>query len=170
MIYKLLLHSSSLIIISDDQFVRKRAKKTRFWRDPQTDQLICEICEESFPSAVEFRSHWMNNCLTIKRSFNWPPKSSAPENLGLGPFPSILAVCRLVHLEAAPLLYRSNQLGFGNATTLSDFRWSTDARLSKYVERLHIRFPLCLEQDLRGSTYTGKDEWWRYTRWRMRHP
>lgn len=53
-------------------------------------------------------------------------------------FPSILQVCRLIHLEACPLLYSLNTFRFDHPSALSAFRWRSDPKNAAAVKEFTI--------------------------------
>ena len=62
--------------------------------------------------------------------------------------PELLRSCRLVHSEAAPLLYQSNALRFEEAATLSLFRWRADMQQAAFVQNIHVMLYRCRSVDM----------------------
>lgn len=79
-------------------------------------------------------------------------------------FPSILHVCRLIYLEACPLLYSLNTFRFHHPSALSAFRWHSDQENVTAVKQIVIDVD-CLNFNkwkpyiISGKTLTSTRDW-----------
>ncbi len=53
---------------------------------------------------------------------------------------SLLQTCHLIRHEASPILYSRNSFQFSDASTASNFRWSTDCAQAVAVQEIGIKF------------------------------
>ena len=52
---------------------------------------------------------------------------------------SLLQTCRIIRLEASPILYSKNSFHFADPATASNFRWSTDCAQAKATQEIGIK-------------------------------
>ena len=64
---------------------------------------------------------------------------------------ALLQTCRLMRLEASPILYTRNGFHFSDPATASNFRWGTDCTQAGAIQEIGIRF---------GSNYFRRFETW----------
>ncbi|KAL8953308.1 MAG: hypothetical protein Q9222_000832 [Ikaeria aurantiellina] len=140
-IYRLILSDSSShypLFIPRDHFARR--KKEPAYR--------CDTCHEVFKNAQRLETHlgrYRNGEPCRPPSYKIPAIST-----------NLLRTCRLIHTEAAPLLYRANAFYFTDPRTLHNFRWRTASKLSAWVEELVI------EQSARWIGELQTKEWGPY--------
>lgn len=95
--------------------------------------------EERIPIAISLRDfpRRSERLRALKRTHDaHPPKVLPVKRPSL--FPSIIHVCRLIHLEACPLLYSLNSFKFDQPSALSAFRWRSGAINAAEVKRIII--------------------------------
>ena len=150
MIYTLLLHSVAEILIPSDQFKRQRNSKIF------GIYKLCELCGRSFGQIENYLSHRDIGCGQLSRLMKSPQQT--PDI-----WPALLRTCRLIHSEAAPLLYRTNDFRFEDAATPNFFRWSTDQAQSPLIERIHVLMPFTRHRIPRKrERYHEQNPWWQY--------
>ena len=126
MTYKLLLIQGYGVAIAHDAL--KRIKPARDGNQPR-------VCTDS---GIFFSND--ANLVIYRRSIPYRSRLELPNNPELPDLPhmntAIIHTCRLIHDEAAPVLYKYNSFCFSDLTTADNFRWNT----SKYA---------CLIQEIR---------------------
>ena len=139
MIYTQLLHSAAEILVLSVQFKRQRK---------------C-IGNGNYTLCTRHESHGPYQSMGCGQSSRWPKRPGQIPSL----WPALLRTCRLIHREAAPLLYRSNTFCFEDAATLSSFRWVTDQAQAPLIKNIHVSMPR-----MPGSRkiYHCSNAWWQY--------
>ena len=150
MIYKVLLHNSADILIPSNQFKRQRSSKVGIYQ-------LCALCGRSFGRMESYMSHGYLGCGQSSNLMRWPKRPEQAPSL----WPAFLRTCRLIHAEAAPLLYQSKTFRFEDAATPNCFRWSTDQAQAPLIESIHILIP---RRGISRNTtnYHNRNPWWRY--------
>ena len=153
MIYTELLHSASDILIASNQFKRQsNSKGFGIYK-------LCALCGRSFGQVESYLSHQTIGCGHSPSLMRWRKRPDQDSSL----WPGLLRTCSLIHLEAAPLLYRSNVFRFEDAATLKSFRWSTDQAQAPFVERVHVLMPFTRHRRRKDrESYHARNPWWRY--------
>lgn len=153
MIYTLLLHSVAEILIPSDQFKRQRnSKRIGIYK-------LCELCGRSFGRIESYMSHRYIGCGQSSSLMRWPKSPEQTPNI----WPALLRTCRLIHREAASLLYRSNDFRFEDAATPNSFRWSTDQAQAPLIDKIHVLMPFTRHRIPRNrARYYGQNPWWQY--------
>ena len=148
MIYELLLIQKRGICIPSDTFVRRDYGRT------DSGPCECLYCGLLFLSDHGCRQHIAkNHCHTTFLTYRYLPHLHLPDVTT-----SLLRTCRIIRLEASPILYSKNIFHFDAPSTASNFRWSTDSEATKVQE---IRIKLGSEYYQRVSrwvTYFTKQE------------
>ena len=158
MIYTLLLHSVAEILIPSNQFRRQKNNNgIGMYKS-------CVLCGRSFGRIESYTSHQYLGCGQSSSLMRWPKRPEQAPNL----WPALLRVCRLIHVEAAPVLYQSNHFRFEDAATPNAFRWFTDQAQSPFIKVVHVLMPFSGNRIPRdGEKYIARNAWWLYF---MRNP
>lgn len=149
MIYTQLLLSAAEIYIPSNQFKRQRnSKGVGMYK-------LCALCDRSFGRIESYMSHQCLGCGQLR----WPKRPEQAPSF----WPALLRTCRLIHHEAAPLLYRTNTFRFEDAATPNSFRWSTNQVQAPSIQRIHVLMPSTrLRTPRRRERNHGRSPWWQY--------
>jgi len=160
LIYKLVLHSPQGIFVPPEYFKRKRTSRHLIPATPFA--WTCRFCGLSLDVRSRIRFHIAYDCRQTFSSNSWLLTRFGPKgHRGPGLSPALLRTCRLIHLEALPILYRSNSLRFEDAAALSAFRWGTDTEQAGFVRNINITLTLgCAEKA--PYRMTNLNPWLRY--------
>ena len=153
MIYTLLLRSIAEILITSNQFKRQRnSKGVGIYK-------LCALCGRSFGRPESYMSHQYMGCGQSSNLMRWPKRPEQPPSL----WPALLRTCRLIHREAAAILYRSNSFRFEDAAGPNSFRWATDQAQAPFIERIHVLMPF-MRHNVAGDRvrFHGRNPWWQY--------
>lgn len=107
--------------------ILKRDKSYRQCSRPH----CCQCCFAAFSNAEGLDRHNLCGC-----SFGClftPEMPSLPDDST-----PILRVCRLVHLEASPILYTKNAFYFSNPVTIPLFLWNADRTQAPLIQEIIV--------------------------------
>ena len=130
MIYEMLLIQEGGMSITSDTFARRNYRRTG--SVPQ-ECFVCGLVFLSNDGCTQHIAKYHGRRMLSWRTSAWPllpllPKVSI----------SFLQTCRLIRLEASPILYSRNKFHFPDSATASNFRWSTDC--AQAVQEIGINF------------------------------
>ena len=129
MVYELLLIQKGGILIPSDIFVRRDYGRTG------SIPYECSLCGLVFLSKEGCWRHISKyQDILNKGCYNLPSSPPLPEVSV-----SILQTCRVIRLEASPILY-SNCFHFCDPATMSNFRWSTDCAQAGSIQDIGFKF------------------------------
>ena len=138
MIYELLLIQEGGMCIPSDIFARRDYGRTG------STPFECTLCGLDFLSDYgclqhinkrHHRRRYNSDTPRDNRQFLRPRRPLLPE-VSI----SLLQTCRLVRLEASPILYSKNGFHFSDPGTVSNFRWGTDIAQAGAAQEIGIRF------------------------------
>lgn len=147
MIYEMLLIQDGGMSIPNGHF--KRIKPSRDGPMP----LSCSRCSKLFASDKDPLHLSHDKHYNVQHSRMSTSSSSILPELPAAS-PSILCTCRLVHLEALPILYTKNTFCFSDPATASTFCWKADRTQAILVQEIVIR--------LLSPLYRVRDPWLKY--------
>lgn len=127
MIYELLLIQEKGMFITSDTFARNGRK------DPRPHEcLICGLVLLSEEGCLQHLARFHRSPEFRIKQILRPllPKVSI----------SLLQTCRLIRHEASPILYSRNSFQFSDASTASNFRWTTDCAQAVAIQEIVIKF------------------------------
>ncbi len=142
MVYNLLLRGPQEVFVASGQFKRKSISRVGK-SAPSSASFTCRGCGLAIGgSRSVFYRHRLFYCNKSRYNNAWSlTELDRNEYEGSGLSPAILRTCRLVHLEAVPILYRTNSFRFEDAAAARQFRWQTDMQQAGYVQKIHIMLP-----------------------------
>lgn len=141
MVYKELLVQEGGMSIPSDAFKRLKAPR----QDPRP--AYCGFCGAVFSNRDGLSQH---RCL-FRRFRSMGDDSDVPDLPAAST--SILCVCRLIHLEALPILYTDNTFYFSSPATARAFLWNADRTQAVLIQAIIITLANTKPSDL----------WWKYT-------
>ena len=126
MIYELLLIPEDILFIPSDLFKRRRHPKTV--SKPQ-QCLVCQILHMRNCEGRQHIPNLSNQGTTPRRPYSqWLPEVNI----------SLLRTCRLIRLEASPILYSKNRFCFSDPAAANNFRWVTDSARAGATQEVMI--------------------------------
>lgn len=146
MIYELLLVQEGAMFLTSDIFARRD-----YGRQDSTSYL-CELCGytslSSYGCQHHINKHHSRGGLSFRQQLGPPlPIVSV----------SLLQTCRIIRLEASPILYTKNAFHFSDPTTATNFRWCADCAQIVAVQDIGIYLhSLLFTQFSLWSTYLTK--------------
>lgn len=129
MIYEMLLIQEGGMFIPSDIFARRNYRRTGLL--PQ-ECGVCGLVSLSDDGCIQ---HIAKHHGRIFWSYWHPVRPLLPEIST-----SFLRTCRLIRLEASPILYSRNSFHFSDSATASNFRWSTDCAQAGAIQEIGIKF------------------------------
>ncbi len=140
MVYEKLLIQEGGMSIPNDVFKRVRAPRRG------SRPVYCGICTAVFSNDDD---HTRHRCL-------FQLFKSDTDDLDIPNLPatstSLLRVCRLIHLEALPILYTKNAFYFGSPATAHAFLWKSNRTQAVLIQELIITL----------AHPDSPDLWWEY--------
>ena len=129
MIYEFLLIQDVGICIPSDLFVRRDYGRTE---SRPSECLYCGLVFMSDHGCLQHirKFHRRTSSLT----YRYPPHLLLPEVTI-----SLLQTCRIIRLEASPILYSKNNFHFADPNTASNFRWRTDYAQASAIQEIQIK-------------------------------
>ena len=129
MIYEMLLIQDGGMSVPCDVFARRHHKRK------DSVPYECDYCGLVFLSRDGCEKHIANrrgHMSAVARALSKPllPHVST----------SLLQTCRIIRLEASPILYSKNSFHFSDSATASNFRWATGSAQAGAIQELGIRF------------------------------
>ena len=129
MIYELLLIQKEGMFIPSDIFARRDYGRTG------SIPYECMFCGLVFLSHEGCVRHVAKHHSRADPAFQHPSRPLLPE-ISI----SLLRTCRLIRLEASPILYSRNTFHFSDPATMSSFRWGTDYVQAGAIQEMGIKF------------------------------
>lgn len=129
MIYEMLLIQEGGMFIPSDTFVRRDYGRTG------SIPYECKLCGLVFLSPYGCAKHGITHHSCVEVAAHRLLDTLLP-----GVSISLLQTCRLVRLEASPILYSGNSFHFCDPTTASNFRWSTHCAQVGAIQEIGIKF------------------------------
>ena len=129
MIYELLLIQDVGMCIPSDFFVRRDYGRTS---SRPCECLYCGLVFVSDHGCVQHIAKYHRR--TSSLTYRYPPHLYLPHVTT-----SLLKTCRIIRLEASPVLYSKNLFHFADPTTAGNFRWSTDCAQAGAIQEIRIK-------------------------------
>ena len=129
MIYEMLLIQEGGMFIPSDIFARRNYRRTG------SIPHECSFCELTFLSRNGCVQHEENHHGCAYLDHHQPLRPLLPA-VSL----SLLQTCRIIRLEASPILYSRNSFHFSDPATASNFRWGTDCAQAGAIQEIGIKF------------------------------
>lgn len=146
MIYEMLLIQEGGMFIPSDIFARRNYGRTG------SIPYECIYCGLTFLSVDGCMRHVVKHDVHPCWAYNQLSWRLLPE-VSI----SLLQTCRLIRLEASPILYSRNSFHFSDPATASNFRWSTDCAQAGAIQEIGIKLGFRLrKQVIPWLTYLTK--------------
>ena len=129
MIYEMLLVQEGGMFIPCDVFARRNYKRK------DSIPYECGLCGLIFLSRDGCDKHIVNRHNHMNFEARALSKPLLPDVST-----SLLQTCRIIRLEASPILYSQNSFHFCDSATARNFRWATDCAQAGAIQELGIKY------------------------------
>ena len=128
LIYELLLIQEGGMFISRDIFARREYGRTG------STPYQCSLCGHVLLNHHGSKQRMAKHYPDARSEGVYPLRTLLP-----GVSVSLLQTCRIIRLEASPILYSKNSFHLADPVTASNFRWSTDCAQAKATQDIGIK-------------------------------
>lgn len=148
MIYELLLIQEGGMFIPSDIFARRDYGRTG---STPYECMYCGLVFLSYDGCVQHIAKHRSDASPSGLVYCNPYQPLLP-----GVSVSLIKTCRIIRLEASPILYSRNCFSFSDPTTASNFRWGTDCAQAGTIQHIGIKFGPILKRVTPWETYLTK--------------
>ena len=146
MIYEMLLIQEGGMFIPCDVFTRRNCKREG------SVPYECSLCGLVFQSYDGCDKH----IAKLHRRYTGLKFHALTEPLLPDVSTSLLQTCRIIRLEAGPILYSRNSFYFCDPATASNFRWTTDCAQAGAVQEMGIKMGFSMTTLRPWQSYVAK--------------